>query len=303
MNCLNCEKYLREAIDSVYSQIYYNWEIIFWDNASTDNSAEIAKSYDKRLKYFRGEKTVPLYAGRNFALQCSKGKYIALLDCDDIWLPGKLEKQIPLFENDDEIGLVFSDSILFNERGKKKKFFKIVKPAKGDVFSELLKCNFVHLPTVVIRTEAMNSLDYWFDSRLNMIGDYDAWLRISRKWKFEYVHKPLAKYRVHKNNITNKYGRMLLSNEYSSLIENLKKTVNDSGVIYDKEIRLLERTMDIQSALLEWENNNKQKARNLIRTYIYDDIVRFVLFFLMYFPYKYVFNPLYRLYTKNIMLD
>ena len=55
MNCYNGEKYLREAIDSIYAQTYTNWEIIFWDNASTDNSAEIAKLSDSRLKYFYGE--------------------------------------------------------------------------------------------------------------------------------------------------------------------------------------------------------------------------------------------------------
>ncbi len=60
MNCFNSEKYLREAIDSVYAQTYKDWEIIFWDNASTDHSKEIAKSYDNKLKYSRGKETVPL---------------------------------------------------------------------------------------------------------------------------------------------------------------------------------------------------------------------------------------------------
>ena len=107
MNCFNGEKYLREAIDSVYAQTYKNWEIIFWDNASTDNSAEIAKSYDEKLRYFRGEKTVPLYAARNLALKQAKGKYIAFLDCDDYWLPQKLERQVEIFESDKKIGLVY----------------------------------------------------------------------------------------------------------------------------------------------------------------------------------------------------
>ena len=53
INCYNGEKYLAEAINSIYAQTYKNWEIIFWDNASIDNSANIAKSYDKKLKYYR----------------------------------------------------------------------------------------------------------------------------------------------------------------------------------------------------------------------------------------------------------
>ena len=60
MNCFNGERYLREAIDSVYLQTYKNWEIIFWDNASTDKSSRIANSYDKKLKYYRSDKNTKL---------------------------------------------------------------------------------------------------------------------------------------------------------------------------------------------------------------------------------------------------
>ena len=96
MNCYNGEKYLREAIDSVYSQTYKDWEIIFWDNASTDRSAEIAKSYNSKLKYFRGEKTIPLGAARNKALEKCSGDYVAFLDCDDLWMEDRLKKQMEL---------------------------------------------------------------------------------------------------------------------------------------------------------------------------------------------------------------
>src|SRR3989304_6187690 len=98
MNCLNCAKYLREAIDSIYAQTYKDWEIIFWDNASTDDSAVIAGNYDGRLRYFRDEEVVPLGKSRNLAMEKAGGEYIAFLDCDDKWMPEKLERQIPLFE-------------------------------------------------------------------------------------------------------------------------------------------------------------------------------------------------------------
>ena len=85
MNCYNSDRYLREAIDSVFAQSYQNWEIIFFDNASTDQSAEIAKSYGPKLRYFRGESTVLLGAARNRAFEKAAGQYFAFLDCDDIW--------------------------------------------------------------------------------------------------------------------------------------------------------------------------------------------------------------------------
>ena len=95
MNCLNCERYLNEAIDSVRAQTYSNWEIIFWDNASNDRSASIVKEYnDPRIHYFRGDKTILVYAARNKALSQCHGEFIAFLDCDDIWMTEKLSKQI-----------------------------------------------------------------------------------------------------------------------------------------------------------------------------------------------------------------
>ena len=108
INCFNGEKYLKEAVDSVINQTYKNWEIIFWDNQSTDKSAEIFKSYqDKRLKYYLATShTKILYEARNNALKKTNGDFIAFLDVDDWWLPDKLEQQIPLF-SDSVVGLVY----------------------------------------------------------------------------------------------------------------------------------------------------------------------------------------------------
>ena len=99
INCFNGEKYLRQALDSVIAQTYKNWEIIFWDNQSTDKSAEIFKSYkDKRLKYnLASSHTKILYKARNFALKKTNGDFISFLDVDDLWLPEKLEKQLFFF--------------------------------------------------------------------------------------------------------------------------------------------------------------------------------------------------------------
>ena len=97
MNCYNGEMYLREAIDSVYAQTYQNWEIIFWDNASTDATQGIARSYNEKLKYFRSKETTILGKARVEATKQVNGDYIAFLDADDVWLENKLEKQVALF--------------------------------------------------------------------------------------------------------------------------------------------------------------------------------------------------------------
>ena len=69
MNCLNCAKYVAEAVESVYAQSYPHWEIVFWDNASTDESGAIVRGNDSRLRYFRGEKTVALGRGAQLGAQ------------------------------------------------------------------------------------------------------------------------------------------------------------------------------------------------------------------------------------------
>lgn len=114
MHCLNCEKYRRDALNSAYTQTYPHGEIIFWDNASTDGSREIAQSYDNRLRYFQGDETIPLGAARHKALEQAQGEYSAFLDCDDVWMPEKLEKPPPLFDNPD-VGVVCCDAVYFNK--------------------------------------------------------------------------------------------------------------------------------------------------------------------------------------------
>ena len=109
INCYNGEKYLREALDSVLTQTYQNWELIFWDNQSVDKSAEIFKNYsDLRFKYFFAPKHTLLSEARNCAIEYSTGEFLAFLDVDDWWAPEKLEKQIPLFD-DQEVGLVYAN--------------------------------------------------------------------------------------------------------------------------------------------------------------------------------------------------
>jgi glycosyltransferase involved in cell wall biosynthesis len=304
MNCLNCETFLREAIDSVFAQTYEDWEIIFWeDNASKDNSENIARSYGDKLRYFRSDVSLPLYGSRNLAVQEARGKYIAILDCDDIWLPTKLEEQIPLLEQDEDVGLVYSDCYSFNEKGKEKRSFKSKQPHRGNIFSKLLMESFINTQTVIIRRKAFESLNVFFDGRLIMTGDYDAYLRISYIWKVDYVDKPLARYRVHRKSKTWKDGRELITVELDLIIENLKKSVSGFEEKYIEEVRLLKRRRDIQLSLLDWENGDKKKARKRIYTYIHDSMSYQILYILTYLSFQYVYYPCYKLYTKDMMAD
>ena len=122
MNCYNGEKYLKQSLNSVLSQSYKNWELIFWDNMSTDNSKKILKSFgNKRFKYFKAKKFTSLYQARKLAISKAKGKYICFLDTDDIWLKNKLKFQIELFKKDKNLGVIYSNYYIFNSKKKIKK--------------------------------------------------------------------------------------------------------------------------------------------------------------------------------------
>jgi glycosyltransferase involved in cell wall biosynthesis len=209
MNCFNGERYLKQAIDSVLTQTQSNWEVIFWDNQSTDRSAEIFKTYtDPRLRYFYAPKHTWLYEARNCAIAQGRGEFYAFLDVDDWWLPDKLEKQLALF-SDPEVGIVCSNYWIENEK-KAKRWVALTRNAPtGWVLDDLLKSYFVGLVTLVVRRSAMDSLDYPCDPRYHVMGDTDLVIRLAIKWKLDCVQQPLAIYRLHDSNETAKHlGRL-----------------------------------------------------------------------------------------------
>lgn len=201
MNCLNGERYLREAIDSVYRQTYRNWEIIFWDNASMDRSAEIARGYDERLRYFRGDETVPLGAARNKAISQAKGDFIAFLDCDDIWLPHKLKHQIDEM-NDVGFAACYGGIIKIDDRGNQIGSY-ISSYQSGHIFEELLRENDAHLPTLVLRKSALAERGLLFDPSLVASEDYCLVMELAVDSRISVLKEPLAKYRIHDGALTN----------------------------------------------------------------------------------------------------
>ncbi len=201
MNCYNGEEFLHEAINSVLTQTYSEWELIFWDNQSSDRSADIFKSYnDKRLKYFYAQKHTSLYEARKKAVECSSGEFLAFLDVDDYWLPGKLDEQIPLFI-DDRVGLVYSN-FFWKDEVNQREFLahKDLLPS-GFILNKLLLKYRVGLLTIVVRRSAYRSLPYGFNPNYSIVGDFDLVMRLAVNYKFGYVQNPLAYCRWHGNNL------------------------------------------------------------------------------------------------------
>jgi glycosyltransferase involved in cell wall biosynthesis len=256
MNGHNAAQYLREAIGSVLDQTYSQWEIIFWDNRSTDGTAAIVREFnDPRLGYFLAPTFTPLGEARNLAMREARGELIAFLDCDDVWLPEKLERQVPLF-NDADIGLVYSDTIFFNARGDQKRAHGGVLPGRGYCFRQLLGRYFLPMETVILRRSALDSQNEWFDLRFNMIEEADLFRRIAHDWKIDGVADALARWRVHANSWTFKYPE-LFRQETMLMLERYRQLYPDFDADYTDEITALMNVIALIEARDAWLKGNK----------------------------------------------
>lgn len=284
MNCLNGARYLSEAIDSVYAQSYDNWEVIFWDNASTDNSAEIAKSYDGRVRYFRSDKTYLLGRARNLAFGQVEGQFIALLDCDDIWLPGKLEKQMGLFKKNQKLGMTYSNSIFFDAGGDKHNMFQIAKPRRGCVFGDLLASNFISSETMIFRKSALDSLDYLFNEEFTMVMDYELTLRIAYLYEMDYIDEPLSKWRMHPGSESNK-RRFLIPHEMLRMLEIMVQRKPEISEDFCGEIEQFKKALSHDFALEAWFKGDRQALRRHLKPYLNDK--KFLATYLLSFIQSY----------------
>ena len=185
----NRARLLTQAVDSVLNQTFKDYELIIVDNYSSDNTESVVKSYDdERIRYFKNQNHGLIGVNRNYGIQKSQGEYISFLDDDDLWLPGKLEKQVELLDSNPELGLVYSDINIIGSNGNvlKDTYFHNVKPFRGNVFNELLVANFISNLTVMVRKEALNKVGM-FDLKYIIAQDYDLWLRIARDYTIDFI--------------------------------------------------------------------------------------------------------------------
>lgn len=284
MNCLNSSKYLREAIDSVYAQTYKDLEIIFWDNVSTDNSADIARSYDGRLRYFRGEKTLPLYAARNLALKKTRGEYIAFLDCDDMWLPKKLELQVKAIEENKNVGLLHTNAEILEHDGARRILHKKVL-SSGRVFRDILKDYRINLQTVMITKKVLELLDYGFDESMNHAGDADLFLRIAYNWDVLYIPELTARYREHKSSETaTKIDALVMENE--RILKNISERYNGFSFKYKHEIRSFRRKTILAVIVAKWKYSCGATARKTIVKNLFISPLFPFLYMLSFLPFR-----------------
>ena len=204
VNCFNGERYLNECLSSILSQSYKNYEVIFWDNQSTDKSKLIFLDIkDDRFKYFSDDEHVTLYGARNKALKVTTGKYIAFLDVDDMWYPDKLEKQVKVMEKKSEIGFCYSGFKFLSEESKRlNSAYDNRKLKSGYICSHLIKNYNVGILTLMVNKSIVNKHRIKFDERFTIMGDLDFVLRLSRISIGIPIKFDLAIYRSHRENLS-----------------------------------------------------------------------------------------------------
>jgi len=196
----NCEKYIGKTIETVINQTYQNWEMLIVDDASTDNTEKVVKSYkDSRIKYIKLNENSGAAIARNKGMKDAKGKYIAFIDSDDLWKSDKLEKQIK-FMKENNYNIVCTSYEHINEKGDRLN--RIIKcKKKVDYKGVLLSCP-VGNSTVIYNVDALGKFEV---PNIRKRNDDALWLKMLKKEKYIYgLDEVLMQYRIRENSISRK---------------------------------------------------------------------------------------------------
>lgn len=283
MNCYNSDFFLKEAINSVINQSYQDWELIFWDNQSTDNSASIVKSFkDTRIKYILAPEHTPLGRARNLAVEKATADWIAFLDSDDLWDKNKLNLSIEaLSENtiSDDISLIYNKSVVINESNEE--IYKINRAISGNIHKYLLiNGNFIVQSSIMLNKRVFDKVG-GINENLKFCPDYDILLKITKNSKAIGINEYLTSYRVHENNITN-----------------TKRYDNDTEVVRFLEDYIVKNSIDGSLKRNIFINNSYRIGSLFIKLLIgrdYKDVVRVVAnlpLYLLFFPISVVYHKI-----------
>lgn len=179
MGIYNCADTLEEAIDSILSQTYPNWQLIMCDDCSTDDTYavanKIAEQYPDKILLIRNEKNRKLQYTLNHCLQYADGEFIARMDGDDTCSPERFAKEIDLLNKHSEFALVSCDMSLFDKDGE----FRVIHYSKEPTGKSLLRTSQFCHAGCMMRTSVMKELGGYSESKnCERVEDYDLWVRL-----------------------------------------------------------------------------------------------------------------------------
>ncbi len=225
VNCHNGERYLEKCIASIISQKYQHFEIIFFDNFSSDNSKKILDNFkDKRIKYFYSGIKFPLYKARNEAIKKTSGSLIAFLDVDDWWDEEYLSSRSEIF-SDVSYDFYYCNANFFYEKNKIFRKYKKYSLPSGKIFNQLAEDYFIIISGLIIKKKIFDNIGY-FNPKFNIIGDFDFVMKMSKDYKAHSYTAPMVFYRSHSNNFSKLNSEMFFY-EFKEWYENNLKSDNE----------------------------------------------------------------------------
>jgi len=189
----NGAAYIGETIASILAQTYRPIEVLVVDDGSTDRTAEIVQRFGEPVRYLRQE-NAGTAAARNRAVAESRGEFIALLDQDDLWVPHKLERQIPRFAEDPRIGLVFAGIEFFDTHSGE--ITSTYFPGLELDLCDLLAHVVLPVQTILFRRTALEKIGP-FDTSLGGTDDWDIGIRMAAEFRLVGVEETLGRVRLH----------------------------------------------------------------------------------------------------------
>ena len=192
-----------QAIDSALHQGVGGLEVIVVDDDSDDNTAAVLTSFGERIRTLRLPRSQGVAHARNRAIALARGRWLAFLDSDDLWLPGKLAAQLAVVDKDDSIALCFCDYAVDDATPEGQWRESMIcgrRPGPRD-FAALFRRNFIGTLTVLLRRECCLGVG-GFDETLHRGSDYDLWLRVAAAYPIHRLPGVYARYRRHADSLT-----------------------------------------------------------------------------------------------------
>lgn len=196
----NCGRFVEETLQSILAQTYAHWELLFQDDCSTDNTQQIVLAYaekDARIKYACNPQNSGAAITRNNALKRAKGKWIAFLDSDDLWLPNKLEEQLK-FMVDNNYAFSYTNYSEINEQSHE--LGKIITGPKHITKYGMYAYCWPGCLTVMYNQEIVGNIQI---KHIEKNNDYALWLKVIQHADCHLLDKTLAKYRKRTGSISN----------------------------------------------------------------------------------------------------
>jgi len=207
------ETYITEAIDSVLAQTFDDFEVLVIDDGSRDQGPMIARGYsDPRVKVITQENR-GLAGARNSGIRFATGRYIALLDADDVWEPNKLELHVSELDTNPRIDVSFSASQLIDENGNDIGLIQRPKGASFEAADFFCRNPVGNGSAPVLRRSALDRIAFhdlqlhrtcWFDESFRQSEDVECWMRLmaGANCRFAFIDEPLTRYRVNSNGLS-----------------------------------------------------------------------------------------------------